>query len=128
MAQILVIEPDRQLGEIYAESLRGYGHSVCACQSGQRAVQEADSQTPDIVFLEIELPRHSGIEFLYEFRSYADWLEIPAVILSNVPAGEFVASQKILSDYLGVRTCLYKPHTSLRQLVACAENLIAKAA
>jgi two-component system phosphate regulon response regulator PhoB len=73
MANILLIEPDRLLAEIYQRALSSEGHNVVVCAGAQSAILSADQSTPDLVILELQLVEHSGIEFLYEFRSYSEW-------------------------------------------------------
>lgn len=118
MAEILLIEPDRLLAESYVRALEAAGHGVNAASGAQAAILAADAIRPDMVVLELQLVEHSGIEFLYEFRSYQDWQGVPVIIQTNVPAAEFNDSWRLLRDELGVREYLYKPHTSLRQLIA----------
>jgi len=124
MARILLIEPDKLLAETYAEVLRAEGHQVVVRAGAQAAVTAADEARPDIVVLELQLVEHSGIEFLYEFRSYAEWQKIPVIIHSQVPPAEFMGSQKILKHELGVNTYLYKTRTSLRELAAAVKELL----
>lgn len=123
MAQILLIEPDRVLARIYFEALTSAGHKVQICATAQAAIFCADEIKPDIVLLELQLVAHSGIEFLYEFRSYPDWESIPVIITTNVPAGEFAGSWKLLRDQLAVSQYLYKPLTSLKRLVSTVNEL-----
>ena len=78
---------------------------------------------PDIVIVELQLVDHSGIEFLYEFRSYVDWQQIPVIILTNVPESEFAGSQSLLRDDLNVQAYLYKPLTSLQKLIQFVDDL-----
>ncbi len=118
MSQILLIEPDRVLAETYRQALLGAGHRVVCCASAQAAIISADQHRPDLVVLELQLIEHSGIEFLYEFRSYQDWRDIPVVVQTHVPSGEFIANRQLLRERLGVRTYLYKPNTTLRELLA----------
>lgn len=92
------------------------GHAVTVCASAQSAIFAADDETPDVVVLELQLIEHSGIEFLYEFRSYPEWQAIPALVLSHVPPAEFSTSRQVLSGELGVRGYHYKPQTSLQVL------------
>jgi DNA-binding response OmpR family regulator len=128
MADILVIEPDRVLAETYYEALTSAGHSVVVTPSAQTAIMVADETNPDIIVLEIQLIEHSGIEFLYELRSYVDWQNIPVIIQTQVPPGEFAGNQRLLKKQLGIAVYLYKPQTSLRQLVdAVAEYAPARA-
>ena len=117
MSQILLIEPDRVLAETYRQALLGAGHVVVCCASAQAGIISADQHRPDVIILELQLIEHSGIEFLYELRSYSDWQDIPVIIHTNVPPSEFTLSKKIIKDQLGVRTYLYKPQTNLTQLL-----------
>ena len=123
MAHILHIEPDSLLADTYAVSLRSDGHSVETVTSAQAGIHAADQQTPELVLLELQLIEHSGVEFLYEFRSYPEWQSIPVIVLSNVPPAEFSGSQDLLMHELGVRAYQYKPQTSLRQLLTLIDEL-----
>jgi len=125
MAQILLIEPDRRLAETYAQALQTDGHRVRSAAGAQAAISAADAATPDLIILELQLVEHSGIEFLYELRSYTDWQHIPVIVHTQVPPGEFDGSRGLLEDELGVRSYLYKPRTSLRRLLAETRQLTA---
>lgn len=117
MARVLLIEPDQVLARTYATCLERAGHEACIAATAQAGIHAADDATPDIVLLELQLVAHSGIEFLYEFRSYADWQDVPVVILSYVPPQEFNQSIDVLKSRLGVRAYHYKPATSLKALL-----------
>ncbi len=114
---ILLVEPDTLLADTYGQAFEAAGHTVAAVCSAQMAVHTADERQPDVVVLELQLPRHNGVEFLYEFRSYPEWLEVPVIIHSFTPPSEY-ASAATLERELGVRRCLYKPETSLADLCA----------
>lgn len=118
MASILLIEPDQLLASTYAQALTAAGHHVVAAATAQAGIQAADAMSPTLVILELQLVEHSGIEFLYEFRSYLDWQSVPVLVHSSVPPAEFNDSRQLLKDELGVQTYLYKLHTSLRELLA----------
>jgi DNA-binding response OmpR family regulator len=120
--KILLVEPDVLLGRTYADALEQAGHKVIIAPTAQRAVFAADKIKPDLVILEIQLVSHSGIEFLYEFRSYHDWKRIPVLILSQVPPGEFAGSRELLREQLGVVAYHYKPQTSLAKLLRAVKE------
>lgn len=109
------------LSETYVQALTNAGHQVRVARTAQAAIHAADELTPDAVVLELQLVAHSGIEFLYEFRSYADWQKIPVVVVSNVPPQEFNQSIDALKTRLGVRAYLYKPATNLKRLLRAVE-------
>jgi DNA-binding response OmpR family regulator len=101
MAQILLLETDRQL----AKSLKDYfgraGHSLVCYSDPQQAVVAADRRQPQVIILDLMLAGRSGIEFLYELRSYPE---------------------------LGVSKYLHRQTTSLPQLLAEAQKLLVPAA
>jgi twitching motility two-component system response regulator PilH len=124
MAQLLLIEPDALLARTYKTALEMAGYTVYACVSAQTAVSAADKACPDIVVMELQLVAHNGVEFLYEFRSYPEWQNVPVVILTHVSAGEFAGSWQLLTGELNVGAYLYKPHTNLKKLVRTVEGLV----
>jgi DNA-binding response OmpR family regulator len=119
---ILLIEPDKILADTYQSALIADGHEVVHTRSAQDAVHRADQTMPDVVVLELQLPRHNGVEFLYEFRSYSEWLNIPVVVHTFVPPHE-LAQAVILEKELGVVRTLYKPDTTLAQLRAAIRQV-----
>lgn len=113
--QILLIEPDKILSRTYTAALEREGHTVVTTASAQAAIHLADTKTPDVIVLELQLPYHNGVEFLYEFRSYHEWLHIPIIVQTFVPLSEFDHIPTFPKE-LGVTRRLYKPITSLQQL------------
>lgn len=120
--RILLIEPDRLLAQTYQAALSRAGHQVVTCNGAQAAIMAADRQTPDLIVLELQLVAHSGIEFLYEFRSYSEWQRVPVIVQTMVPPAEFNHSWQLLKDELGVSGYLYKPQSRLRDLLSQANE------
>lgn len=124
MANILLLEPDAILANLYIQAFQHVGHSVRRTVSAQDAVFQVDELRPDVVIVELQLVAHSGIEFLYELRSYHEWQHIPVVIHSCIPPTEFADSSNLLRDKLGVSSFLYKPHTSLQTLLRTISEIV----
>lgn len=122
MANILLIEPDIILAATYRLALERHGHSVNCQSRAQSAIEAADKQRPDIVVVELQLARHNGVDFLYEFRSYNDWQPIPVVILSMVPPHEAGLGPSLWRQ-LNIAAYCYKPHTTLEDLLAVVHDV-----
>lgn len=122
MAQIILIEPDKVLADIYRQGLQAEGHNVVMCASAQAAIFAADETRPDIIVMEMQLIGHSGVEFLYEFRSYTEWQSIPVLVNSQVPPSEFKDSWSLLKNELGIEGYLYKPTSNFATLARCIKN------
>ncbi len=125
MAHILLLEPNTLLAKVYTQALEHVGHSVDRAAGAQTAVDAADKKTPDVVIAELHLPGHSGIEFLHEFRSYAEWADIPVILNTTMTAAHLAPVLDALHRDLGIREILYKPRTSLQDLVRAAREHIA---
>lgn len=113
--RILLIEPDRILARTYTAYLRHEGCEVRHAANAQSAVHALDKQEPDLVVLELQIPRHNGVEFLYELRSYSDWQHIPVIAHTFLAPGSMDLSSQLLKA-LGIIEYLYKPATSLQHL------------
>ena len=125
MSNILLIEPNTLLAKTYAQALRQAGHQVAHSTGAQAAIVAADKQTPDVVILELQLPVHNGIEFLQEFRSYSEWQGIPVIVNTVIPPTRLDSGRTALRQDLGVDTVVYKPRTSLSDLLGLVRQYIA---
>lgn len=123
MRTVLLIEPDYILAETYKRALESSGlYTVNTVRGAQSGIMSADESCPELVLLELQLIEHSGVEFLYEFRSYPEWQSIPVIIHSVVPFAEFQDSWHLLQGELGVSSYLYKANTSLSKLLTVVEE------
>ena len=127
MANVLLIEPNTVLATMYTQALLHAGHSVAHATGAQSAVDAADRQLPDVVILELQLPNHSGIEFLHEFRSYAEWQTVPVIVNTALPPAHMARASEPLRRDLGVLEILYKPRTSLQDILRVAREYAATA-
>lgn len=119
--KILLIEPDTKLAQTYISALETAKHTVVWASHAQDAVHAADKSNPDVVVLELQLMGHNGIEFLYEFRSYSEWFDVPIVLLTMVPPHSLNITKEIMDEF-GIVDCLYKPATNLKQLINAVED------
>lgn len=115
---VLLIEPDSVLRSTYSRALEQAGHATVSARDAQQAILFADTTTPDVVVLELQLPGHSGIEFLYEFRSYPEWQHAPVILHTFIAGLELTSRAE-----LGVAEYLYKPASNLRQLVRAVNGV-----
>lgn len=123
---ILLLEPDVILAEAYGGALRLAGYTVAHSTTAQRAVQAADEHAPDLVMTELQLARHNGVEFLYEFKSYSEWAAVPVVVLVG-GAGEAIEGNRPLQSSLGVRAVVDKTQASLQDICRTVDKVLASA-
>lgn len=104
MAEVLILTGDRQVGRNIKRYLTVKAHKAVAFTDPQAAILAADASRPDVVIIELLLAGRSGVEFLYELRSYPEWQAIPAIMvgaLLDAQAGQYQHSLKELNaEYL----------------------------
>ena len=80
---VLFIEDDPAVAEMYKLKLELDGYRVTVAKSGEEGLDHAKNQVPDIVFLDIRLPKMDGFAVLENLRSDTVTKNIPVIILSN---------------------------------------------
>jgi len=123
---ILVIEPNKILGQTYRDALIKQNYSVALVHSSQDAIGTCDKQTPDLIILELQLAMHNGVEFLYELRSYKDLQNVPVIIISNLPLTHKAISS-VLWNEVKIVAYHYKPLTRLVDLINSVDKVFKSA-
>jgi DNA-binding response OmpR family regulator len=112
---VLLVEPDVILRKLYAESLSSTGCKVAQAATAQAAVLVADTQKPDVVVVNLDMARHNGVEFLYEFTSYSEWRDVPVIALVS-SLNYDLAHSVVMGEQLHVKQVLVQSQTSLEEL------------
>ena len=87
---VLLIEDDQDTLEMYKLKLERDGYRVHVAMDGEEGLRRATALTPDIVFLDIRLPKKDGFAVLEELRGQDSTAGIPVIILSNYGEKELV--------------------------------------
>ncbi len=123
MSRILLIESDRLIAANVIKVLKKAGYEVDWQVDPQSALDIADNELPSVIIIDLVLAGHGGIEFLYEFRSYPDWQEIPVVVFSSLSAEE-LKEALVGFDHLNVTNYHYKPNTTLAELTRTVGRIL----
>lgn len=82
MARILVAEDERDIRELIGFSLRLADFEVVLTQDGEEAIETASREKPDLILLDVRMPRMSGYETCRRLKADPSTSEIPVVFLS----------------------------------------------
>jgi CheY-like chemotaxis protein len=88
--RVLFVEDDPAVAQMYRLKLELDGYSVEIATDGEQAVAKALTDPPDIVFLDIRLPKLDGLGVLEALRRQEQTMQIPVVILSNYSERELI--------------------------------------
>ncbi|MCS6908107.1 MAG: response regulator [Anaerolineales bacterium] len=82
MAKILVAEDERDIRELIAFTLQFAGHEVITTSNGEEALQAVRTQRPQLVLLDVRMPRMDGYEVCKEIKTDPQTKTIPVIFLS----------------------------------------------
>lgn len=114
MTKILFVEPDKSLGVIYKNYFSKLGYKVNWEQSADDAIKSIDKDLPDLIFIELQLAIHNGLELIYEIRSYPEWSDLNIVLNTNIPESRLLKSP--VYKFLKISKHIYKPTSSVSDL------------
>src|SRR5439155_6286601 len=80
---LLLIEDDAVLAHMYRGKLEKDGYTVRVAGDGEEALRLVAERMPDLIFLDIRLPRMDGLAFLELLRQSQSTRNVPVVIVSN---------------------------------------------
>jgi two-component system alkaline phosphatase synthesis response regulator PhoP len=82
MAKILIAEDERDIRDLVAFTLRFAGHEVFAASNGEEAVELAPKVNPDLILMDVRMPRMTGYEACKALKANPELKDIPVVFLS----------------------------------------------
>lgn len=121
--RVLLAEDDSFLSSMYVTKLQLSGFDVDHAENGERALEILNAgQKPDIILLDIVMPKKSGFEVLEEMKKNPDWANIPVILLTNLSQKDDV--DRGLS--LGANDYLIKAHFTPSEVVSKIQKLLGK--
>jgi CheY-like chemotaxis protein len=111
-ARVLLIEDDKLLRKACEVGLQKRGISVITAADGEEGIRQARAESPDLILLDMLMPKLSGMETLAILKKDEQTRGIPVVILSNSSIESTI--QKAMD--LGATGYLVKASLSLQQL------------
>lgn len=121
MARILIAEDEPDIRELVAFTLRFAGHEVNTTANGEEALQVAAQTVPDLVLMDVRMPRMTGYDACRAMKADPSLRDIPVVFLSA--KGQDAEIQTGLDA--GAEEYLLKPFAP-DQLVERVRNILSK--
>jgi CheY-like chemotaxis protein len=82
MAKILIAEDERDIRDLVAFTLRFAGHEVVAATNGEEAVDLAPKINPDLILMDVRMPRMTGYEACKIMKTMPGIKDVPVVFLT----------------------------------------------
>jgi len=113
MKKILFIEDESALQKTFGDMLTQEGYEMVSALDGQTGLRLAREKKPDLILLDLILPKAHGLEVLKKLKEDPGTREIPVIVLTNLEDMQSV--EEALS--LGVKTYLVKASYTLEEVL-----------
>jgi len=120
--KILIIEDEKDLVNVLEKKLLYEGYEVSIAYDGQEGIDKIKAINPDLIILDIVMPKMNGFEVLENLKKDKKFSSIPVIVLSN--SGYSVDLDKVLD--LGAVDYLIKAEFDLDEVIKKIEKTIGK--
>ncbi|HLD27510.1 MAG TPA: response regulator [Patescibacteria group bacterium] len=120
--KILIVEDDNFLMGMYCSKLELEGFKVASASDGDKALRLVKKELPDIILLDLMLPKKDGFEVLAELKKDERTKGIPVIILTNLGQKEDI--DKCFK--LGAEDYLIKAHFIPSEVIAKIKKALEK--
>lgn len=120
MHTVLIVEDNTWLCESYTRIVKAAGYRVIATAAADKAIDLIDDEAPDIILLDMLLPKTTAMALLHELQSHSDLARIPVILVTSM------AHSLQLKDLLsyGVRKILDKETMKLDDMVEAIKEVL----
>ena len=118
--KILFVEDEPNLQKTLSKILEEENYQVIHALDGEIGLSMAKKEKPDLILLDLILPKKAGFEVLQELKNEPETMEIPVIVLTNLESPDDV--EKALE--LGAKTYLIKSNYNLEEILQKVEAAI----
>lgn len=115
---VLVIDDDTEITEALKHALRGAGYEVTIARDGNQGVAIAETKNPDLLILDMMMPKRSGFLVLERLRQSQED-PVPVIMITGNEGNR----HRAYAELLGVSDYIYKPFT-MDRLLSSVDGLI----
>ena len=113
--KILVVDYEPDVRNFLAACIQDAGFKVDSAVDGQDALEKIEKETPDLMTLDMVMPRKSGIELIRTLRKKEKWSKLPVIVITAHARNEFASEDiKVFDAFtsgLKPRRTIEKPVT-----------------
>jgi len=99
--KVLVVDDDPDVRLFNVTVVEESGYTPIEARDGEEGLKLAKSERPDLVILDVLMPRQSGIRLYRELKTDKSLKQIQVILLSGIAKKTFLRSQKALTEFGG---------------------------
>lgn len=120
MTKILLVEDDEMLHGMYVQKFKNQGFEVVSSYNGADGIKLAETEKPDIILLDIIMPKMDGFVALKKLKSNDVTKDIPVILLTNLGQEEDVKK----GQELGAKDYFIKANHTPQEVVDKVKSVL----
>ena len=118
--KVLIVEDEKVLADVEAEEFRSRGYEVQVAENGEEAMNQVKEFGPDLIVLDLIMPKKGGLAVLKEIKADPELKNIPVVVLTNLSEDKSVKD----AMELGAADYFVKTENAIYEMADKAQNYI----
>ena len=98
---ILAVDDEAQTRDFVSAVLEENGYTPLLAENGEEAMEIIRQNKPDLIILDIMMPKQSGIKMYRELKRAESWKDIPVIVCSGLPKRTYLRAQAALTETSG---------------------------
>jgi twitching motility two-component system response regulator PilH len=116
---VLAVDDEVEAREFVSTVLEEHGYTPIVAENGEEAMELISKNKPDLVVMDVLMPKQSGIKMYRELKSSEVYKDVPVIVYSGIPRRTLLRAQAALSETTGETVpepdaYLEKPVTPMR--------------
>ncbi len=101
MKKVLIVDDDVDIRKVVSKLIEKSGYQAMEAKNGVEGMGKVREDKPDLIILDMLMPKESGIRMYHELKTEESLKDIPVIVLSAIPKKSFLRSQKVLDEFAG---------------------------
>jgi len=120
MSRILIVEDDPYIMRVYERKFQAEGFTIATAKNGEEGLEKVKEAKPDIILLDLVMPKKDGFEFVRELRKDDTYAKTPIIVLTNLgQEHDIERAQK-----LGISAYLLKSNQSIQDVFEMVQKTL----
>jgi two-component system, OmpR family, phosphate regulon response regulator PhoB len=101
MKKVLTVDDDVDIRKVVSKLVEKSGYEAIEAKNGVEGMSAVRENKPDLIILDMLMPKESGIRMYHELKTEESLKSIPVIVLSAIPQKSFLRSQRVLDEFAG---------------------------
>lgn len=97
--KILIVDDDQDFLQLLEFDIKKHGYTVVSASNGEEGLEKAKAEKPDLIILDIKMPKMDGYTFVRRLKKDEDTKEVPLIVLTSYEPMKDMFQLEGVKDY-----------------------------